>query len=61
MAVYVTVCFALVGFIQTWGWAWKKTEEMAEQLRSKMNRGKETEEPSAGASTGGTTVSRREL
>lgn len=44
MAVYGTVCFALVGFIQTWGWAWEKTEEMAEQLRYEMNRRKETEE-----------------
>lgn len=27
IAVYLTVSFALVGFAQTWRWAWKNTEE----------------------------------
>lgn len=60
MAVYVTVCFALVGFIQTWGWAWKKTDEMTEQLRQEMSRHEGTEESSAHASTSGISISPRE-
>ena len=44
MAIYLTVCFALVGFIQTWRWAWEKTEEMAEELRHDMNRRQETDD-----------------
>jgi K+-sensing histidine kinase KdpD len=61
MAVYLTVCFALVGFIQTWRWAWEKTEEMAEELRHEMNRRQETEEePTRVASTENTPASQRE-
>lgn len=38
IAVYLTVSFALVGFAQTWRWAWKKTEEMTQELRMEMDR-----------------------
>ena len=60
MAVYVTVCFALVGFIQTWGWAWEKTEEMAEELRQELNRRQETEELTRDISTKSPPASPRE-
>ena len=44
IAVYLTVSFALVGFAQTWRWAWKRTEEMTSELRMEMDRHRRTEE-----------------
>lgn len=35
MVVYFTIGFATVGFIQTWRWAWKRTEAMAHDLQKK--------------------------
>jgi K+-sensing histidine kinase KdpD len=46
IAVYLTVSFALVGFAQTWRWAWKKTEEMTHELRMEMERHRPSEEES---------------
>jgi K+-sensing histidine kinase KdpD len=60
MAIYLTICFALVGFIQTWRWAWEKTEEMAEELRQEMNRRQETEELTRVISTKSTPASQHE-
>lgn len=61
IAVYLTVCFALVGFAQTWRWAWKKTEEMTQELQMKMDRHRRTEEkvPQVG-STEGASASQRQ-
>ncbi len=47
IAVYLTVSFAMVGFVQTWRWAWKKTEEMTQELRREMDRHRQTEEEPA--------------
>lgn len=44
IAVYLTVSFALVGFAQTWRWAWRRTEEMTSELRMEMDRHRQTEE-----------------
>ena len=44
IAVYLTVSFALVGFAQTWRWAWKRTEEMTQELRMEIDRHRQTEE-----------------
>jgi len=44
IAVYLTVSFAMVGFAQTWRWAWKKTEEMTQELRMEIDRRRQTEE-----------------
>ncbi len=44
IAVYLTVSFAMVGFAQTWRWAWKKTEEMTQELRMEMDRRRQFEE-----------------
>ena len=44
IAVYLTVSFALVGFAQTWQWAWKKTEEMTHELRMEMDHRRPGEE-----------------
>lgn len=44
LAVYLTVSFALVGFVQTWRWAWKRTEEMTRELRMEMDRHRQTED-----------------
>ncbi|MDF0664548.1 MAG: DUF4118 domain-containing protein [Nitrospira sp.] len=43
IAVYLTISFALVGFAQTWRWAWKKTEEMTQELRMEMDRHRQAE------------------
>lgn len=43
IAVYVTISFALVGFVQTWRWAWRKTEEMTQELRMEMDHHRQTE------------------
>ena len=42
IAVYLTVSFALVGFAQTWRWAWRRTEEMTQELRMEMDRHRQT-------------------
>ncbi len=47
IAVYLTVSFALVGFAQTWRWAWKRTEEMTRELRMEMDRHRQTEDEPA--------------
>lgn len=47
IAVYLTVSFALVGFAQTWRWAWKKTEEMTQELQMEIDVHRQTEEESA--------------
>jgi K+-sensing histidine kinase KdpD len=61
IAVYLTVSFALVGFAQTWRWAWKKTEEMTQELRMEMDRHRQTEEePAHMGSTGSTSASQRQ-
>lgn len=61
IAVYLTVSFALVGFAQTWRWAWEKTEEMTQELRMEMDRHRETEEkPAPIGSTEGTAAPQRE-
>lgn len=44
IAVYLTISFALVGFAQTWRWAWRKTEEMTQELRLEMDRHRQTED-----------------
>lgn len=49
VAVYLTISFALVGFAQTWRWAWKKTEEMTRELRMEMDHRRQSEEASAHA------------
>lgn len=49
VAVYLTVSFALVGFVQTWRWAWNKTEEMTRELRMEMDHRRQREETSAHA------------
>jgi K+-sensing histidine kinase KdpD len=46
IAVYLTVSYALVGFAQTWRWAWRKTEEMTYELRMEMERSRRSEEES---------------
>ncbi len=43
IAVYLTISFALVGFVQTWRWAWRKTEEMTQELRMEMDRHRQTD------------------
>lgn len=61
IAVYLTVSFALVGFAQTWQWAWKKTEEMTHELRMEMDRHRSTEnEPLHVESTDCTPAAQRE-
>jgi K+-sensing histidine kinase KdpD len=61
IAVYLTVSFALVGFAQTWRWAWRKTEEMTQELRMEMDRHRLTEEkPAHVGSTGNTSAPQRE-
>jgi K+-sensing histidine kinase KdpD len=61
IAVYLTVSFALVGFAQTWRWAWKKTEEMTQELRMEMDRHRQTEEePAHMESTGSISASQRQ-
>lgn len=61
IAVYVTVSFALVGFAQTWRWAWRKTEEMTQELQMKMDCHRQTEEePAPGGSTESTAASQRQ-
>jgi K+-sensing histidine kinase KdpD len=61
IAVYLTVSFALVGFAQTWRWAWRKTEEMTQELRMEMDRHRLTEEkPAHVGSTESTSASQRE-
>jgi K+-sensing histidine kinase KdpD len=61
IAVYLTVSFALVGFAQTWRWAWRKTEEMTQELRMEMDRHRLTEEkPVHVGSTGNTSAPQRE-
>lgn len=61
IAVYLTVSFALVGFAQTWRWAWKKTEEMTQELRMEMDRHRQTEEePAHIRSAGSTSASQRQ-
>jgi len=61
IAVYVTVSFALVGFAQTWRWAWRKTEEMTQELRMEMDRHRQTEkEPAHVGSTESTPASQLE-
>lgn len=47
LAVYVTISFALVGFMQTWRWSWEKTEQMAQDLRNELDRHKQTDEEPA--------------
>jgi K+-sensing histidine kinase KdpD len=61
IAVYLTVSYALVGFAQTWRWAWRKTEEMTQELRMEMDRHRLTEEkPAHVGSTGNTSAPQRE-
>jgi len=61
IAVYLTVSFALVGFAQTWRWAWKKTEEMTHELRMEMERQRPGEEdPTHSASRETIPTSQRE-
>lgn len=61
IAVYLTVSFALVGFAQTWQWAWRKTEEMTQELRMEMERHRPTEdEPLRVEPTESTPASQRE-
>jgi K+-sensing histidine kinase KdpD len=44
VAIYVTVSFAMVGFVQTWRWAWRRSEEMAVDLQYEIARKSGTEE-----------------
>ena len=44
IAVYLTVSLAMVGFAQTWRWAWRRTEDMTSELRMEMDRHRQTEE-----------------
>lgn len=37
MAVYVTIGFAMIGFVQTWRWAWRRTDELAEKLQHELH------------------------
>lgn len=60
IAVYLTVSFALVGFAQTWRWAWKRTEEMTQELRMEIDRHRETEESTHIGSTESTPASQRQ-
>ena len=60
IAVYLTVSFALVGFAQTWRWAWKRTEEMTQELRMEIDRHRETEESTHIGSTENTSVSQHQ-
>ncbi|MGE3977620.1 MAG: DUF4118 domain-containing protein [Nitrospira sp.] len=61
IAVYLTVSFALVGFAQTWRWAWRKTEEMTQELRMEMDRHRQTEgEPAHVESTESAPASQRQ-
>jgi len=61
IAVYLTVSFALVGFAQTWRWAWKKTEEMTQELQLEMDRHRQTgEEPAHMGSTKSTPASQHQ-
>lgn len=60
IAVYLTVSFALVGFAQTWRWAWKRTEEMTQELRMEIDRHRETEESTHIGSTESTSVSQHQ-
>lgn len=62
MVVYVTIGFATIGFIQTWRWAWQKTETMAKELQNSMTNSSSTEEkPSRSGSIASEPVSQREL
>jgi len=36
IAIYLTVCFSTIGVIQTWRWAWRKTEVMTKDLHLQM-------------------------
>ncbi|BFU89217.1 MAG: hypothetical protein NTAFB01_04040 [Nitrospira sp.] len=61
IAVYVTISFALVGFVQTWRWAWRKTEEMTQELRMEMDHHRQTEnELVHSESTEGASASQRQ-
>lgn len=37
MAIYLTICLSAIGFIQTWRWAWRKTDIMTKDLRHQIN------------------------
>ncbi|MBL8037594.1 DUF4118 domain-containing protein [Nitrospira sp. CMX1] len=39
MTVYLTIGVAMIGYAQTWRWAWKQSEEMAEALQRERVRG----------------------
>lgn len=39
MAVYLTTGVAVIGYAQTWRWAWKQSEEMGEDLHRESARG----------------------
>lgn len=36
MVIYLTVSFTTVGFIQTWKWAWRKTDRMTRELQDQV-------------------------
>ncbi len=38
LVIYLTVSFAAIGLIQTWRWAWRRTEQMAEELQDELKR-----------------------
>ena len=38
LAVYVTIGFAMIGFVQTWRWAWRRTDELAAKLQYELHR-----------------------
>ena len=43
MVIYFTISFTTVGFFQTWKWAWRKTEQMARDLRHEVTNLSSTE------------------
>lgn len=36
IAIYLTVCLSTIGVIQTWRWAWRKTEVMTKDLHRQI-------------------------
>lgn len=61
IAVYLTISFALVGFAQTWRWAWEKTEEMTQELRMELDGHRQAEhEPLQVESTESAPAAQRE-
>jgi K+-sensing histidine kinase KdpD len=44
MAIYLTISLAAIGLIQTWRWAWKKTELLTRDLSHQMTTKSSTNE-----------------